>query len=77
MFDDNNDDMQVIYDDYIKFTFELINKGIDPLKCAGIMMTHAMMLYKTTLPEDEYHKMIELIANSKDSVKEIKRPQVH
>ena len=53
-----------------------MNDGTDPLQCAGVMMAHALMLYKTSLPEDEYHKMIELMARSKDNVKTFPRTSV-
>jgi len=77
MIDNEEDNTELIYNEYLKFTFKLMNDGTDPLQCAGVMMAHALMLYKTSLPEDEYHKMIELMARSKDNVKTFPKPSVH
>ena len=70
-------DVNLTYDEYMQFTFKLINDGTDPLMCAGVMMAQALMHYRTALSEDEYIKMVELMTSSKDDVKTFPLPKLH
>jgi len=81
MYNDNdtsgNKMTELIYEEYTKFTLNLIKEGSDPLACAGVMMAQALQHYKSALNSDEYDKMVQLMYDSKDTVKEFPKPQLH
>ena len=78
MYNDNEkENTELIYDEYLKFTFNLIKDGTDPLQCAGVMMAQALMHYKSALSLDEYNKMVELMVSSKDNVKTFHKPTIN
>ena len=74
---DKNKMTELIYEEYNKFTINLIKEGTDPLQCAGVMMAQALMHYKSALSHDEYNKMVELMYDSKDSVKQFPKPKLN
>tara|TARA_B100000029_G_scaffold206492_1_gene204257 strand:+ start:1257 stop:1502 length:246 start_codon:yes stop_codon:yes gene_type:complete len=74
---DKNKITELIYDEYNKFTINLIKEGTDPLQCAGVMMAQALQHYKSLLNAEEYNKMVKLMADSKDSVKAFIRPTLN
>ena len=74
---DKNKMTELIYEEYNKFTINLIKEGIDPLQCAGVMMAQALQHYKSLLDADEYDKMVQLMADSKDSVRAFIKPTVN
>ena len=49
----------------------------DPLMVAGIMLAQAMKIYKTALPQQDFEKMMDTIANSKDIVKPLRTPTLN
>ena len=64
-----NDLYQKMYRDLNK----LCEKN-DPLMVAGIMMAQAIKIYKTALPEEDFERMMDTIADSKDIVKPLNTP---
>ena len=64
-----NDLYQTMYRDLNK----LCEKN-DPLVVAGIMMAQAIKVYKTALPEKDFDRMMDTIADSKDIVKPLNTP---
>ena len=67
-----NDLYQKMYKDLNK----LCEKN-DPLMVAGIMMAQAIKIYKTALPEEEFERMMDTIADSKDIVKPLNTPTLN
>ena len=67
-----NDLYQKMYRDLNK----LCEKN-DPLMVAGIMMAQAIKIYKTALPEDDFERMMDTIADSKDIVKPLNTPTIN
>ena len=67
-----NDLYQKMYRDLNK----LCEKN-DPLMVAGIMMAQAIKIYKTALPEEEFERMMDTIADSKDIVKPLNTPTLN
>ena len=67
-----NDLYQKMYRDLNK----LCEKN-DPLMVAGIMMAQAIKIYKTALPEEEFERMMDTIADSKDIVKPLNTPTIN
>ena len=49
----------------------------DPLMVAGIMMAQAIKIYKTALPEEDFERMMDTIADSKDIVKPLNTPTIN
>ena len=75
MFSDDkelNDLYQKMYRDLNK----LCEKN-DPLMVAGIMMAQAIKIYKTAFPEEEFERMMDTIADSKDIVKPLNTPTLN
>ena len=64
-----NDLYQKMYRDLNK----LCEKN-DPLMVAGIMMAQAIKIYKTALPDEDFERMMDTIADSKDIVKPLNTP---
>ncbi len=67
-----NDLYQKMYRDLNK----LCEKN-DPLMVAGIMMAQAIKIYKTALPQEDFERMMDTIADSKDIVKPLNTPTLN
>ena len=67
-----NDLYQKMYRDLNK----LCEKN-DPLMVAGIMMAQAIKIYKTALPNEDFERMMDTIADSKDIVKPLNTPTIN
>lgn len=64
----NDDKLQQCYDNFIEFTDHMVGvHGAMPV--AAVMMTQAMSIYRSSLTEDEYQKIIDTISASRDQVK--------
>ena len=48
-----------------------------PLEIAAIMMTQALSIYRTSMSENEYNKMVDAISDNRDKVKTFDRPVAH
>ncbi len=66
--DINHDKLQKCYDNFIEFTDHMVGvHGAMPV--AAVMMTQAMSIYRSSLTENEYNKMVDAISASRDQVK--------
>ncbi len=66
--DVDNDKLQQCYDNFIEFTDHMV--GVHGgLPVAAVMMTQAMSIYRSSLTEDDYNKMVDAISASRDQVK--------
>lgn len=64
----NDDQLQQCYDNFIEFTDHMVGvHGAMPV--AAVMMTQAMSIYRSSLTEDEYQKIIDTISASRNQVK--------
>ena len=62
-------ELQEAYDEiYNKVMEMIIVKKYEPQMIAGTLMAQALKIYKTTLLESDYLKMIEAINNSADKI---------
>ena len=43
----------------------------------GIMMAQAIKIYKTALPDEDFERMMDTIADSKDIVKPLNTPTIN
>lgn len=50
---------------------------IGPLELAASYITHAMRIYRTVLPEEDYHKMMTSIYKSRHKISAIEPPVLH
>jgi len=67
-----------VYAELVKQSNELMDSmDIGPLELAASYMTHAMRIYRTVLPEEDYHKMMTSIYKSRHKIGPIERPVLH
>ena len=58
-----------VYAELVKQSNELMDDmNIGPLELAASYMTHAMRIYRTVLPEEDYHKMMTSIYESRHKI---------
>ena len=67
--------LQQLYDNYLEFTDHMVGKH-GPMEVAAIMMTQALSLYRSSLNEDEYNKMVDMISMSRTQVKTFEKPVI-
>ncbi len=68
--------LNALYQQMYKDLNELCEKN-DPLMVAGIMMAQAIKIYKTALPAEDFERMMDTIADSKDIVKPLNTPTIN
>ena len=68
--------LNALYQQMYKDLNKLCEKN-DPLMVAGIMMAQAIKIYKTALPEEDFERMMDTIADSKDIVKPLNTPTIN
>ena len=67
-----------VYSELVKHSNELMDEmDIGPLELAASYITHAMRIYRTVLPEEDYHKMMTSIYKSRHKIGPIERPVLH
>ena len=68
--------LNALYQQMYKALNNLCEKN-DPLMVAGIMMAQAIKIYKTALPDEDFERMMDTIADSKDIVKPLNTPTIN
>lgn len=63
----SDDDLQTIYDQYLSFTGLMVEE-YDAMSVAAIMMAQALSIYRTSLDEIDYNKLVDNISSSRSSV---------
>jgi hypothetical protein len=71
----SDDQLQVLYDNYLDFTVRMITDG-NTLSVAAIMMAQALSIYKTALNDEEYNAIVDNISASRDQVKQFTGPSL-
>jgi hypothetical protein len=64
----NDSDLQDLYSIYLEFTSEMVEQ-FGHMQVAAIMMAQALSIYKTTLDEIDYNKMVDSISSTRSQVK--------
>jgi len=59
--------LEQLYSNYLEFTNRMVGQ-YDPMEVAAIMMTQALSIYKTSLDEVAYNKMVDSISASRSQV---------
>ncbi len=71
-------DPRAVYAELVKHSNELMDDmDISPLELAASYITHAMRIYRTVLPEEDYHKILTSIYKSRHKIGPIERPILH
>lgn len=73
---DTEKNIEEVYSRLLKIIDDLMS-DYDPLLIAGCMMAQSLAIYRTTLPEEDYIKLIDAIAERKDQVKTFIGRQLH
>ena len=68
MVDKNQHCIQDLYAKYLQFTAVMLEEYKD-IEIAGIMVTQALSMYRTVLPEEDYQRMIKNIYERRNDVK--------
>jgi len=50
------------------FSHNMENKKYDPLEIAAAQMVHAMRIYRTIMPEDQYDSMMKTVFENRKNV---------
>lgn len=64
------DVMDPIHKKYAAFN-EIMLEEYDPLEVAAIMIVQGLGIYKTTLDEHDYNKIVDMISNRRESVRKL------
>lgn len=67
--------LQRLYNQYLEFT-DHMSAEYGAMEVAAIMMTQALSLYRSSLNEDEYNKMVDMISASRTQVKTFDKPVI-
>jgi hypothetical protein len=62
------DKLQELYDIFFKLVLKEITQGASPSAVAGVMVAIASRMYRTTMNDEDFQKMMETIANSADKI---------
>jgi hypothetical protein len=68
--------LQEIYDKYMSFTDELVGEYGTVLEIAAVMMAQALSIYRSTMSEEDYNRMVDTISASRSEVKTFERPNL-
>lgn len=64
-------DLDECYSKFLKLSADLIAEEVSPLEVAAAELAIALTIYKSTLSEEDFDRMIQEIVNSKDNVQKI------
>ena len=67
--------MEELYKEYLAFTDQMAGK-YDAFKVAAVMMTQALSIYKSSMDEDQYNRMVDNISASRDKVYTFEKPVI-
>ena len=66
--DKNQHSIEDLYSKYLQFTSVMMEDYKD-IEIAGIMITQALSMYRTVLPEEDYQRMVNSIYERRNDVK--------
>ena len=66
--DKNQHSIEDLYAKYLQFTSVMLEDYTD-IEIAGVMITQALSMYKTVLPEEDYQRMVKSIYERRNDVK--------
>jgi hypothetical protein len=60
--------LEDLYYTLVKLTAELVNSGYSAMEISAVMTRVALQIYKTTLNNEDYNRMIDVISSSRDEI---------
>jgi len=69
------DKLEIFYEHAFHEAMEALDRGFDPQEVAGAYIAIALRLYKSTLGEEDFNKMREVIQDS--DIKPYKKGRLH
>jgi hypothetical protein len=57
-----------LYYTLVKITADLVGAGYSSMEIGAIMTRVALQIYKTSLSEQDYQKMVDFISSSRDEI---------
>jgi hypothetical protein len=66
--DQNEKCIEDLYAKYLQFTSVMLEDYKD-IEIAGVMITQALSMYRTVLPEEDYQRMVKSIYERRNDVK--------
>ena len=66
--DKNEYCIEDLYAKYLQFTAVMLEEYKD-IEIAGVMITQALSMYRTVLPEEDYQRMVKSIYERRNDVK--------
>ena len=77
-YDKDEEKLEKAYRRFEKLSEELCKDGQHgPLEVAGVMMAQAMRIYKTTLAEEEFERLVETILESRHGITPFQKPTIN
>ena len=70
----DDDEFHEIYDDIIALTNDLLEEK-DVMMVAAVLTTIGMSLYRSTLSEEDYNKVVDVISNLRNDITEFETEQ--
>jgi hypothetical protein len=67
----NDDEMMALEMSYLELTRRFMEDKVSPYACAAVMAKLSMMIYKTSLSEEDYNLMIDTISNNRHAIKSL------
>lgn len=67
----NDDEMLALEMSYLELTRRFMEDKVSPYACAAVMSKLAMMIYKTSLNEEDYNRMIDTISENRHAIKSL------
>lgn len=64
----NVDNLGVVETAFMEIAIRLTESGISPLVSAAVMAKLSLMIYRSTLSEEEFHKMVDTISESREMI---------
>jgi hypothetical protein len=68
--------IQEIYDRYMKFTDDMVGEYQSVLEIAAVMLAQSLSIYKTTMNDEDYNRMVDNISSARDKVQKFERPNL-
>jgi hypothetical protein len=65
--------LQQLYKNFLEFADHMTGE-YGAMEVAAIMMTQALSIYKSALPEDDYNRMVDNISSMRDKVQTFGKP---
>lgn len=64
----NDNDLMIVEATYMELAAKFTESGISPMISAAVMAKLALMLYKSSLSNEEYNGMVDTISESRNAI---------